>query len=671
MCGIAGMFSLEEGMAPPTIDQLSRMAAALQHRGPDASGLFRDLRTGLAHTRLAVVDPAGGQQPLGNASGTVWLVFNGEIFNHVELRAELEAQGHHFRTRCDTEVVLQAYERWGPAAFERFNGQWAVAVWDARERRLVVSRDPMGIRPLYLCVHERRLYLASEVKAIFAAEPSLPRELDPVGLDETFTFWTTVAPQTVFRGITELEPGHTRIYRAGHPVQDHCYWRPRFPPEVEPFRGSLQEAADAVGQALREAVKYQVTRADVPVGSYLSGGLDSSLIAAMGRQRVSGPFFTFSLRFTDAEFDETKYQRLVAQRIGSEHRELLVSRADIAQAFPHVIAHTERPLLRTGPVPLFLLSRLVKESRLKVVLTGEGADEVFAGYDLFREAKVRRFWARQPHSTLRPRLLERLYPYLARSPVSESAMARRFFGRNLAGWQEPGFSHAPRWHSTSALKRLFSPALRETLKGQSAIDRLRSSLPEEFGRWGALAQDQYLEMRTLLSGYLLSSQGDRVLMANSVEGRFPFLDANVIALAATLPPSFKLRGLDEKHVLKRAGRELLPPAILERKKQPYRTPDASCFVEPAAREWVEALLSEPALDDNGLFDPRAVELLWRKCLTEAGRGPLSNADNMALLGVLSTQLLHFQLVRRDPERSPALRNGSLTDLLPLPLRALP
>lgn len=670
MCGIAGVFSLEEGLSPPTLEQLGRMAAALQHRGPDASGIFRDTHAGLAHTRLAIVDPAGGQQPLANAEGTMWLVFNGEIFNHLELRGELEKHGHTFRTRCDTEVVMQAYERWGPSAFERFDGQWAVALWDSRERRLVVSRDPLGIRPLYLCVHRGRLYLASEVKALFAADPSLRRELDPVGLDETFTFWSTVAPQTVFRGITELEPGHTRIYSASG-AQDQCYWRPRFPPEVEPFQGSISEAAEAVDQALRKAVRFQVTRADVPVGSYLSGGLDSSLVAAMGRQVVPGTFFTFSLRFADAEFDETEYQRLVAQRIGSEHRELLVSRADIAQAFPQVITHTERPLLRTASVPLYLLSRLVRDSGLKVVLTGEGADEVFAGYDLFREAKVRRFWARQPQSTVRPLLLSRLYPYLARSPVNERAMAQRFFGRNLAGWRSPGFSHEPRWSTTSALKRLFSAGTREALQGVNAIERLRSSLPAEFGRWSHLAQDQYLEMRTLLSGYLLSAQGDRVLMAHSVEGRFPFLDANVVALAAALPTFFKLRGLDEKHVLKRAGRAWLPPAILERKKQPYRAPDASCFVEPVAREWVEELLSEHALTDSGLFEPRAVEQLWHKCLAQGAQAPLSNADNMALVGVLSTQLLHFQLVRRAPEWSPHARPDSLTDRLTPPLRAIP
>jgi asparagine synthase (glutamine-hydrolysing) len=602
---------------------------------------------------------------------TVWLIFNGEIFNHLELREELESLGHTFRTRCDTEVVLQAYERWGTAAFERFDGQWAVALWDSRERRLVLSRDPLGIRPLYLCEHRGRLYLASEVKALFAAEPSLPRELDPRGLDETFTFWTAVAPQTVFRGISELEPGHTRVYTVGGPVRDTCHWRPRFPPEVAPFQGSLDEAAEAVGLALRNAVRFQVTRADVPVGSYLSGGLDSSLVAALGRQMVSGPFFTFSLRFADTEYDETEYQRLMAQRIGSEHRELLVSRADIAQAFPHVILHTERPLLRTAPVPLFLLSRLVRDSGIKVVLTGEGADEVFAGYDLFREAKVRRFWARQPGSTLRPLLLARLYPYLARSPVAERAMAQRFFGRNLAGWRSPGFSHEPRWQTTSALKRLFSAGMRDALQGANAIERLRGSLPEELSRWSFLAQDQYLEMRTLLSGYLLSSQGDRMLMAHSVEGRFPFLDAGLIALAATLPPSFKLRGLDEKHVLKRAGREWVPPSILERKKQPYRAPDASCFVEPAAREWAEELLSTHALSDSGLFEPRAVEQLWRKCLAQGSRAPLSNADNMALVGVLSTQLLHFQLVRRAPEYSPAARPDSLTDLLSPSLRAIP
>jgi asparagine synthase (glutamine-hydrolysing) len=336
---------------------------------------------------------------------------------------------------------------------------------------------------------------------------------------------------------------------------------------------------------------------------------------------------------------------------------VVVSKADIAAVFPEVIYHTERPILRTGPAPLFLLSRLVRQHQIKVVLTGEGADEMFAGYDLFREAKVRRFWARQPESKWRPLLLSRLYPYLARSPVAQRAMAAQFFGRNLAAWREPGFSHEPRWQGTQVLRRLFSARVRDEVGSRSVIAELLGSVPPDFSRWAPLSQDQYLEIRTLLSGYLLSAQGDRMLMSNSVEGRFPFLDKNVMALAASLPPSYKLHVLDEKHVLKRAARGVVPRAILERKKQPYRAPDALAFVggggsggapRAARAPWVEEVLSRAALEDAGVFEPSAVEQLWRKC-TQASSAQFSNTDNMALVGILSTQLAHEVLVRRRPE----------------------
>jgi len=321
-----------------------------------------------------------------------------------------------------------------------------------------------------------------------------------------------------------------------------------------------------------------------------------------------------------------------------------VRRSDIAGIFPDVIYHTERPILRTAPAPLFLLSRLVRRHGVKVVLTGEGADEMFAGYDLFREGKVRRFWAKFPESRLRPRALERLYPYLARSPVSRQALARQFFGRNLAGHRNPGFAHDTRWQTTGALKRLFSAPLRAAVGGRDAVAEFLGTLPGEFREWSRLAQDQYIEIRTLLSGYLLSSQGDRMLMANSVEGRFPFLDKDVVALADSLPPAYKLRVLDEKHVVKRAARDLVADEIVARPKQPYRAPDAASFAGPDRPEYVDELLAEASVRDAGVFEPGAVSRLWSKC-RERANGEFSNADNMALTGVLSTQLLHHHFVR--------------------------
>jgi len=367
MCGIAGIVSL--GSAPaPSREALLRMAGALTHRGPDELGLYRDAAAGFAHTRLSIVDLASGQQPMADALRTTWVVFNGEIFNYLELRAELSALGHRFRTRSDTEVIVQAWHAWGERAFERFNGQWAVAIWDSVARRLILARDPTGICPLHLCVHAGQLHFASEVKAIFAANAAIPRAFDPMGIEQTFTFWSVVPPQSVFQGIEELRPGYVRVYQHGSYKE-----RAFFTPSYGGFTGSLGDAVESVRSAVEDATRLRMLRADVPVGSYLSGGLDSSYVAALGRQYAGERFQTFSLRFEDAEYDETSYQRLMAQRLGAEHHEVVVSRADIAAALPSVIAHAERPILRTAPAPLYLLSSLVRRHGIKVVLTGERA----------------------------------------------------------------------------------------------------------------------------------------------------------------------------------------------------------------------------------------------------------------------------------------------------------
>ncbi len=638
MSGIAGILVRQ---SPPDPEVLRRMRNALGHRGPDASGEYRDLECELAQTRLAIIDLEGGVQPMHAGTGDIVVVFNGEIFNYVELRAELRARGHTFRTQSDTEVVIEAFRAWGDGAFARFNGQFAIGFWQPRARTLTLARDRFGVRPLYVCAHRDRVLFASEIKAIFAADPEISRELDPVGLAETFTFWTVVAPRTAFRAIEELRPGYVRSYTPGG-VRERCYWRPRFPPAGAARVATLDESAVALRDALERATRLRLIRADVPVGCYLSGGLDSSVIAALAHRTQGRPLRTFSLRFADAEYDEGEFQRAMVARLRSDHHEVAVSRADIAAVFPAVVRHAERPILRTGPAPMMLLARAVRDAGLKVVLTGEGADEMLAGYDLFREARVRRFWAREPSSTVRPRLLGRLYPYLARSPAAARAMARGFFGRDLDRADAPDFAHGPRWHAARALQRLFSAELRAALAGCDPVADLLATLPAELPTWDPLARDQYLEIRTLLSGYLLSAQGDRMAMASSVEGRFPFLDVDVVALACSLPADYKLHVLDEKHVLKRVAAPLVPPAIVRRPTHPHRAPGALAFVGPDRPAWVDEVLARPAVLACGAFDPGAVDRLWAKC--RAASGPLSNADNMALVGVLSAQLLHRELV---------------------------
>ena len=642
MCGFAGKVELTGRRPPPSRELLSAMIATLEHRGPDSFGLYRDDRAGLAHARLSIVDLTTGGQPLCDDAGEWWIVFNGELFNHRELRGTLQALGHTFRTASDTEVIVNAFREWGDDCFARFNGQWALALWNADERRLVLSRDDTGICPLFVRHHGDTVWFASEAKALLA-DPEVPRRIDPRGIDQAFMYWAPIAPITPFEGIEELPPGTTRTF-AGGSVVDRVHWQPSFPPSVDEFTGSFDDAVEALRHELRAATALRVTSADVPVGAYLSGGLDSSLTARLGNEATGGRLQTFSIRFADAEFDEGVYQHALARLLDSEHHELTVARRDIAEVFPEVVRHAERPVLRTAPAPMFLLSRAVRAAGVKAVLTGEGADEFLAGYDLFREARIRAFWARRPDSEVRPLLFDRIYPYLRHDTLRARAMALSFWKVGLDEAATPGFSHGPRWRSAKALRRFYSADFAAATR-PPAVEPL-NRLPADFGRWHPLSQAQYLECTTLLGPYLLSAQGDRQLLANGVEGRFPFLDRSVIDLCNRMPASWKLRGLDEKHLLKRAAEGLVPQEIIARQKQPYRAPDAVCFADRAAAPYVDDVLGAAKVTEVGIFDPARVEALRLKIVASSadGRAAPSNADNMAFVGVLSTQLVALQLL---------------------------
>lgn len=636
MCGICGVASLG---SPPDVDVVTGMMGALAHRGPDGSGYLRDRGVVLGHTRLALIDYAGGAQPIGNEDGTVWVTFNGEIFNYVELRDELLARGHHFSTRTDTEVIVHAWEEWGQDCFSRFNGQWAMGIWDRRNRQLVLSRDRLGVRPLFYHLRADRLVFASEVKALFM-DPSVPRALDPAGLGEVFSLWSTVAPRTPFEGVAQLEPGHVAVFDADG-FRSEPYWAIDFPRAGHEPGQDLRENSERLRELLVRATRLRFERSDFPVGAYLSGGLDSAVTAAAIRHFTDANLDTFSLRFADDEFDEGAHQRTMVEQLGTNHHDVEVSHRDIAEVFPDVVRHAEAPLLRTAPAPLFLLSRLVRRSGYKVVVTGEGADEVLGGYDLFREAKVREFWARAPDSEVRNRATELLYPWLSRNPGKAPAFARSFFGAAFDP-DDPGASHRTRWNSTAALRTLLSPAIRDAMQSRRATDPA-SRLPDGSREWDSLSRAQWLEMATLLPGYILASQGDRMLMANSVEGRFPFLDRAVVEFANALPARHKLFGLEEKFLLRHAFADLVPEGIRNRAKQPYRAPDAvSFFADGQEPDWLADVLSPSALLASGLFDARQVEGLVTKARSRSRT--FGNTDNMRVVGVISTQLLHQQFV---------------------------
>ena len=648
MCGIVGFFGMPDRTVPSRL-LLQRMISAIAHRGPDEQGLYFDDEAGLGHARLSIIDLATGRQPMANADRTIFLSFNGEIFNYVELRQELIERGHRFATHSDTEVILHLYEEMGAECVKRFNGDFAFALWDSRRKRLMLARDRMGVRPLFYSQCGSSLVFASEIKALLQV-PGIDASLDPIALDQIFTMWFPLAPRTPFKHVFELPPAHVLVADSNG-VTISRYWHLNYPELGEDaLQGrSERDIAEELCALLLDATRIRL-RSDVPVGAYLSGGLDLSIVAAAIKSIVPDRLGTFSVTFESPEFDESDYQNEMANVLRTEHRSIKIGGQAIARAFPSVITHTECPILRTSPAPLFALSKLVRENGYKVVLTGEGADEVLAGYDIFKEAKVRRFCARQPHSSFRPILFRRLYPYLPGLRGQSQKYLESFFASGPTDVQDPLFSHLPRFRTTMGGKIFFSAELRREISNYDALDELRSNLPAEFALWDPLSQAQYLETTYLLPSYILSSQGDRVAMAHAVETRFPFLDHRVVEFAARIPPKLKLRGLREKHVLREAVHHILPSRIGNRTKQPYRAPDSQSFLTPSAPDYVATILSPESITNAGYFDAKAVMKLTKKCQSHPSIG---FRDNAAFVGILSTQLWQRQFMKHsEPALSP-------------------
>jgi asparagine synthase (glutamine-hydrolysing) len=642
MCGIAGIVNFRS--QEPQAAILNRMLRAMAHRGPDATGLYLSDTCGLGHARLSIIDLSGGHQPMHNEDRSVWIVFNGEIFNYPELRAALVRRGHRFYTQSDTEVIIHLYEEYGPDVFAHLNGQFAIALWDQRKRRLLLGRDRVGIRPLYYHLNAGRLHFASEIKALFS-DARVPRRLDSQTLSDVFTCWTPVDPSTAFVDIAQLPPGHLAVFDADG-LRLTRYWQLHFDDEAEPGERSFEDWAEEMKSVLLDAARIRL-RADVPVGAYLSGGIDSTYISTLIKRNFNNRLNTFSVQFSDPRFDETRFQHTAIAALGTEHRSVQCSQEDIGRIFPQVVWHAEVPLIRTAPAPLMMLSALVRRSGFKVVLTGEGADEIFGGYNIFKEAKIRRFWARHPDSQWRPLLLKKLYPYIFDGSRPNPFLIA-FFRKNLQDVGSPVYSHLVRWHNTGQLKSFFAPALRAGDAGPDAFSaRISAALPASFDRWSYMAKAQYLESTLFLSNYLLSSQGDRMAMANSIEGRYPFLDHRVVEMAARLPVTLRLNGLTEKYLLKQIAREQVPAALIDRPKQPYRAPISDCFLSGNAPAYVSELLSETRLKESGYFDVVKVGRLIAKCRQQNGR-LTSERENMALVAILSTQLLDQQFVRDFP-----------------------
>jgi len=640
MCGIVGILN-QENQQPIRESSIRQMLAMIRHRGPDEFGIYLDQQVGLGSARLSIIDLSGGQQPISNEDETMWIIFNGEIYNYVELRPTLEAKGHRFTTNTDTEVILHLYEDLGPKCVEQLNGQFAFAIWDSKNKNLFMARDRLGIRPLFYTQAEGAFIFGSEIKTILV-NPRIEAQLDPVALDQIFTYWSPISPRTAFKGIQEIPPGSYLLAQPNQEIKIEKYWQLDFPSiaETEAKKSlTVDDVLEEFEYLLVDSTQIRL-RADVPVGAYLSGGLDSSTTSAIIKNFTGSHLDTFSIAFNDDAFDESQYQQQMADYLGTEHQVVYARHEDIGEIFPDVIWHTEIPILRTSPAPLYLLSKLVRENNYKVVMTGEGADEFLAGYNIFKEAKVRRFWAKHPESQIRPMLLKRLYPYISDLSSGSGAYLSAFFKDGIEDIERPDYSHAIRWRNTSRCKRFFSPELKESIEAQTPATP-PFTYPKNFDNWHPLHQAQYLEISLFLSEYLLSSQGDRMGTANSVEGRFPFLDHRVVEFSNQLPPHLKLKSLNEKYILKQLAKKWLPENISQRAKRPYRAPIHRSFFNHHSPAYVSEILSPAQIEASGLFKAAAITQMVKKIQNGMS---LSETDDMALAGIISTQLVYTQFI---------------------------
>jgi asparagine synthase (glutamine-hydrolysing) len=639
VCGIAGVVDLAGRRAAPP-DVLAAMAAALYHRGPDEDGFLEHDGVGLASRRLSIVGLSDGRQPIGNEDRSVWVVFNGELFDYPEKKAELESKGHRFRTHTDTELLPHLWEEYGEGMFEHVRGQFAFALWDTRKNILLLARDRVGICPLFYTVRRDgdgwSLLFASEVKGLLASG-MVPARPDRRGINHVFTFFATPGPVTCFEGVRLLLPGQYLRVPLGpdtrpEDVRPRFYWEIDFPDRGHEEDGDAKTVVDRFERVLMGAVERRL-RADVPVVSYLSGGVDSSQVVVMASKALGRPIPTFTVSVTDPKLNEASEAALVAKQVGSESVVVPLGGPEVTAIYPELIHTAEAPVIDTACAALLELARSVHAHGYKVALTGEGSDELLAGYPWFKLHRVMSVLDVVPGLSL-SQWVRRGVLRLAGLPRFPWPIARR----NAAA--VGGYNAWLDVYGMMSLSRLlfYSDDMRAAVGEQVAYEDLGLNTVK-MARWHPLNRALALGARVMLAGMLLSSKGDRVAMHSSVETRYPFLDEDVIAFLAGLHPRWKLHGLRDKYVLRLLAERWLPKSIAWRPKAMFRAPMDAFHLEHAP-PFVDQLLSDEALRTTGYFDPAAVRH-WRAKLPamRAGSGART-AVEMGLVGVTATQLWH-------------------------------
>jgi asparagine synthase (glutamine-hydrolysing) len=609
MCGIAGLVS-RDGLAPDGRARAIAMRDVLIHRGPDEAGLFSDGQAALAHRRLSIVDLTSGQQPLSNETGEVWVSFNGEIYNHADVRRELESRGHVYRTRSDTETIVHAYEQWGDACVDRFRGMFAFAVWDAPKRRLLLGRDRLGIKPLYWTRTGDTLLFASEIKALLASGFVDPAA-NEAALPEVLGTRSVAGPETLFRRIYKLLPGHLLVFENGE-VKIRQYWDiPTGRPEGRHYDCSAdlqvrRGVAEQFRALLEESVRLRLM-SDVPLGMFLSGGIDSSAIAALMARMIDRPLQTFSVAFAERAFNELEYARSVARAIGADAHEVVVDDRDFFGALPKLVWHEDEPIAHPSSVPLYFVSALARQ-HVTVVLTGEGSDELLAGYGKY--PRVAWNWRAGT-------IYERMVPRAVRQSIALGVMPRlpgrigRYARRSfLAMDRTPEAMFLDNFASIRLddQRRLLGERLRHTADRTHAYGASMAYFNAPNGHSSFLDRLLYTDLKTYLVELLMKQ--DQMSMATSIESRVPFLDHKLVEFAASLSDDWKLAAWTTKRVLREAMKDVLPPSILSRPKMGFPVPFAS-WVRTQWNDVARDVLLDRRTRQRGILEAAAVDRLLR------------------------------------------------------------
>jgi asparagine synthase (glutamine-hydrolysing) len=604
MCGIAGLVGVHALPSDAPVRAV-RMRDTIAHRGPDGVGLYWDAWSAIAHCRLSIVDLSAGQQPMANEAGTVWVTFNGEIYNHAEVRVGLEARGHHYRTKSDTETIVHAYEEWGDECVHRFRGMFAFAIWDAPKRRLLLVRDRLGVKPLYWCRVGDTLIFGSEIKAILASELIEPRVNEAV-LPEILSTRYTAGSDTLFRGIHKLLPGHRLVFEDGA-IRIAQYWDV---PERED--GTETRPRDAVvadfRSRLEESVRLRLM-SDVPLGMFLSGGIDSSAIAALMARQIDRPLQTFSVAFKDRAYNELEYAREVARAIGADAHEVVIDDRDFFGALPRLVWHEDEPIAHPSSVPLYFVSALARR-HVTVVLTGEGSDELLAGYGKY--PRIAWNWrAGRVYEQLVPRGIRQAigHTLVARFPTALGRYARRSFlamDRSIEAMALDNFAAI----RLADQQRLLTPGLRDRATAQAAYATSLGYFEAPGGASTFLDRLLYTDIKTYLVELLMKQ--DQMSMAASIESRVPFLDHMLVEFAARLPDRWKLSGLTTKRILREAMKGVLPESILNRPKMGFPVPFGAWLRRSGGwNDVVRDVLLDRRSRERGVIDPIAVDALLR------------------------------------------------------------